>query len=81
MAVEVEWSSAREAAVEKALKKTVKMSSRNVIAIVVITLLWDYLPAGSHRYQDLPCKIPLSGWFSGLGAVRFFDIMEVCQNL
>jgi hypothetical protein len=46
MAVEVEWSSAREAAVEKALKKKrVKMSSRNVTAIVNITLLWDYLRA------------------------------------
>jgi len=60
MAVEVEWSSAREAAVEKALKKKrVNMSSRNVTAIVDITLLWDYLRAGSHRYQGLPWKIPL----------------------
>lgn len=63
MAVEVEWSSAREAAVEKALKKKrVKMSSRNVTAIVDITLLWDYLRAGNHRYQCL-----LRRFLSGVG--------------
>jgi hypothetical protein len=65
MAVEVEWSSAREAAVEKALKKKrVKMSSHNVTAIVDITLLWNYLRAGSHRYQFSLGRF-LSGLFFG----------------
>lgn len=61
MAGEVESSSAREAAAEKVLKKTAKMRSRNVSAIVDMTLFCGDLQAGSHRYQGLPWGLSLGG--------------------